>query len=246
MLGLGFLAFSFEGLICIVMASPLLGGIALIGGLVGYAIQYRGAGDKEIAKTTFLLFLLLPLSGALERDQVLPASKVVTRVAIAAPVQVVWDQLVAFSPIPEKRAWLFHTGVAYPTHAEIRGTGPGAIRYCYFSTGRFVEPIDVWDEPFRLAFRVSERPDPMKELSPFGEIHPPHLQGTLLTERGEFLLEPQADGGVLLTGTTWYRQNLWPNLYWRLWTNWIIHQVHERVLGHIRLQAEGAAPVDDP
>jgi len=31
-----------------------------------------------------------------------------------------------------------------PIRAEIFGSGPGAIRHCTFSTGPFVEPIEVW------------------------------------------------------------------------------------------------------
>lgn len=35
---------------------------------------------------------------------------------------------------------------------------------------------------------------------------------------------------TLLTGTTWYHQ--------RLWANHIIHEIHMRLLGHIKAQAE--------
>ena len=69
----------------------------------------------------------------------------------AAPDQV-WKQVISFPDLPEPDDWVFHTGVAYPVRAEITGRGPGAERRCVFSTGTFVEPIDVWDEPRRLAF----------------------------------------------------------------------------------------------
>jgi len=39
---------------------------------------------------------------------------------------------------------LFRLGFASPQYARIEGTGVGAIRYCVFSTGPFVEPITAW------------------------------------------------------------------------------------------------------
>src|ERR1019366_8925973 len=91
----------------------------------------------------------------------------------AAPDQV-WKQVVSFPELAEPDDWVFRTGVAYPVRAEINGQGAGAERRCVFSTGAFVEPIDVWDEPHRLAFRVADQPEPMREWSPY-TIHPPHL-----------------------------------------------------------------------
>ena len=62
--------------------------------------------------------------------------------------------------------------MACPISAEIEGKGVGAVRHCIFTTGAFVEPITVWDEPNTLAFDVTEQPPPMKELSPY-DIRPP-------------------------------------------------------------------------
>ena len=55
-----------------------------------------------------------------------------------------------FQELPEPTDWLFRVGIAYPMRARIQGTGVGAVRYCEFSTGAFIEPIEVWKEP-RLA-----------------------------------------------------------------------------------------------
>ena len=106
--------------------------------------------------------------------------------------------------------WLFRTGVAYPIRARIEGTGVGAVRHCEFSTGAFVEPIEVWDEPRLLRFAVTSNPAPMKEWNPLFEIHPPHLDGFLVSKRGQFLLTPLPGGKTLLKGSTLYQHGLWP------------------------------------
>ena len=121
---------------------------------------------------------------------------------------------------------------------DIEGEGPGAVRRCVFSTGAFVEPIEVWDAPRRLAFRVEEQPEPMRELSPF-PIHPPHLDHYLVSHRGQFLLTPLPGGRTRLEGTTWYTNRMWPAVYWQVWSDHIIHTIHLRVLRHIKGIAEG-------
>ena len=78
----------------------------------------------------------------------------------------------------------------------------------------------------------------MQELNPFGETTPPHLHGFLEAVRGQFELLPQPGGQTLLRGTTWYRHNLYPAPYWRLWSDRLIHTIHMRVLEHIKAVSE--------
>jgi len=84
-----------------------------------------------------------------------PVYEVRSTIDIQAPPQRVWKQVVAFTEIPPPKEWMFRAGIAYPIRAELLGNGPGAERHCVFSTGAFVEPIEVWDEPRRLKFSVT-------------------------------------------------------------------------------------------
>jgi hypothetical protein len=52
--------------------------------------------------------------------------------------------VIEFSKLPPPQEAIFKLGIAYPMRAQIAGHGPGAIRHCVFSTGAFVEPIEVW------------------------------------------------------------------------------------------------------
>ena len=87
-----------------------------------------------------------------------------------------WKNVIAFPPLAPPKEWLLRAGIAYPTSGQIVGSGPGAVRYCRFSTGDFVEPITVWDEDRLLAFDVSAQPPAMQERSPaHGRSHPHHV-----------------------------------------------------------------------
>jgi hypothetical protein len=109
-----------------------------------------------------------------------------------------------------------------------------------FSTGTFVEPITAWEPGRRLAFDVTEAPPPLRELTPFAGVAPPHLDGYLLSRRGEFRLVPLGDGRTRLEGSTWYELRLGPEAYWQVYSDWLIHRIHQRVLQHIRSEAEAA------
>jgi hypothetical protein len=227
---LAFLLLGWEGMICIVMTWPIAVPLGALGGLLMAQAQSRRFGRKAAG----MLLFLPPLGVAWDVTADPPMFEVQTAIEIAAPPDVVWRNVVTFSDLPEPEEWFFKAGIAYPKRARIEGTGPGAIRYCEFSTGPFVEPIDVWDEPRLLQFRVTENPPPMEEWSPYQKVVPRHLHGYLVSERGQFRLIPLDGQRTLLEGTTWYRHGLRPSEYWRWWSDAIIHRIHLRVLNHIR------------
>jgi hypothetical protein len=237
--GGGLLAVALEGGICLLMAAPIVLPLAFFGAMVGYVIQSRPWLNDHTFSLTLAMVLLLPSLMAAEwADEPTPAIRAVrTEVIVNAPPAKVWPHVIAFPPLPEPDDWFFQTGVAYPQSAEIHGTGVGAVRHCIFSTGAFVEPIDVWDEPRLLRFRVTEQPDPMREWSPY-HIHPAHLDHYLVSHEGQFELEELPDGRTRLVGTTWYSNRMWPAPYWSLWSDYIIHRIHHRVLTHIQKRAE--------
>jgi len=243
-LGFALAALAVEGLICIAMAAPIGVVLATLGGVLGYAIQRRPGGARRDAPALMLaLALVMPaLMGAEAHDPApAPRTAVRTAVEIDAPPDRVWRNVVSFSELPEPDSWLFRTGIAYPVRAEITGEGAGAVRRCVFSTGAFVEPIEVWDAPRLLKFSVTEQPPAMKELALYATPDPPHLDHYLVSEGGQFLLTPLPGGRTRLEGTTWYRHRIWPAEYWQVWSDAIIHRIHLRVLGHVKRLSEGAA-----
>ncbi len=236
------LVFAVEGIICIIMAAPLWIPLTLLGSGVGYLAQKRplppASALPMCASLLFALPLLMSLDKATRRPP--PLRSVTTSVIIHAPPAVVWRNVIQFPPLPAPTEWLFHTGIAYPTSATIAGVGPGAVRHCIFTTGSFIEPITVWEENRLLRFNVRYNPPVMNEWSFGRKIHPPHLVGFFESQQGQFQLEDLGNGQTRLNGTTWYTHNLWPNAYWCLWTDWIVHRIHVRVLDHVQRLSEHA------
>ena len=238
--GLGLLLVAIEGAVCLFMAAPIGLPLAALGGCMGYHIQRRpmSQGDTPPAILSVLLFIPLMMGFEHAGQPIAPLFAVHTSIDVGASLETVWENVVSFPKLPEPQEWLFRLGVAYPTAAKIEGRGPGALRHCIFSTGEFLEPIEVWDAPRLLKFSVTSNPPPMEEWTLYRHIHPPHLNGFLMSQGGQFLLTPLPDGSTRLEGTTWYQHHMWPVSYWRVWSDWIIHRIHLRVLRHIKELAE--------
>lgn len=238
--GTAVIAIAVEGLICVLMALPIALALSTLGGWVGYEIQKAGWNRASRSMTMTSLVLIVPVLMQVEamNPHAPPLYEVTTSITIEAPPEAVWRNVVSFSEIEEPPAGILRWGIAYPLSARIDGAGPGAVRHCVFTTGEFVEPIEIWDEPRLLEFAVTEVPPPMTELSPWGRIDAPHLHGFLVSKRGRFRLTALPDGATRLEGTTWYRHGLWPATYWRLWSDPLIHRIHERVLQHIKMLSE--------
>jgi uncharacterized membrane protein YhaH (DUF805 family) len=237
MIVLMLLALAIEGILCLLMAAPLALIIAIVGAFVGYTIQKR---KINASAAIFLIFGTLPLLSGAEYTSSKEASlrQVTSEIVINRSREEVWKQLVTFNEMKEPTELLFIAGIAYPIKAEIEGTGVGSVRKCWFTTGAFIEPIEVWDEPNLLKFSVSHVPPPLVELSFYNDLHLPHLEGYFSSEKGQFKLISLSKNKTLLQGTTWYRHKISPGFYWRLWSDHILHAIHYRVLDHIKLQTE--------
>lgn len=230
-----------EGLVCLVMAWPLALALTTLGSLT--ARLARRVIRAEALGAVVILAIPGMFAGEATLDRTPALNTVRTSVFVAAPPEIVWRFIVQVPPLDPPTELVFLLGVAYPTEAVIEGRGVGAIRRCRFTTGDFIEPITVWEPGRRLAFTVAEQPEPLRELSPYDHVRAPHLDGYLDSERGEFLLE-RMPGGTRLTGTTWYRNHMWPEQYWTFWSDRIIHQIHQRVLRHVKNVAErNASPL---
>ena len=224
-----------EGFFCIAMTLPLAVPLGALGGWLVYRAEpSRVATGGGIA----MLLLMTPASITWDVQARPPVFEVRSAITIAASPERVWKHVLTFPELPEPHEWFFRAGLAYPKRVRLVGSGPGAMRYCDFSTGSFVEPIVVWDAPRLLRFRVTESPAPMREWSPYTELSPKHLHGYLISRQGEFRLTRLPGNRTLLEGTSWYQHGLRPAEYWRWWSDAIIHRIHMRVLNHIRTLAE--------
>jgi hypothetical protein len=231
--------FALEGIVCVAMAVPLALVVAWPGALLGRLVAQRSVEPGRGVGAGFAA-LVAPLLVALEPSPRVPVPRheVVSVVEIDAPAAVVWRHVVSFPDLPPPEEWVFRAGVAAPTRARIEGAGVGATRYCDFTTGSFVEPVTAWEEGRLLAFDIIDQAPPMRELSPYREVNPPHLDGYFRATHGAFRLIPLPGGRTRLEGRTSYEVEMFPQVYWTLYADYLVQRIHLRVLRHIQALAQ--------
>jgi uncharacterized membrane protein YhaH (DUF805 family) len=239
----GLLAIAVEGVLCLALATPLIALIAWLGGIVGRTIAVHGPGATP--RRTALSMVVLPLFFAI--DVIAPpnvAFESTENIEVPASDRAVWDAIVHMGPIPSPPAAPFRWGLAYPMSGSIHGAGVGAIREGVFSTGVAYERVTEWQPPRRLSFIVLTDPPTMRELSPYQDVHAPHVNGYFRTVDARFTIAPLANGHTLLTLDTRHELKLNPYLYWLPIAKWAIHANKTRVLRHFAQQAEGSAATE--
>ena len=233
---IGLVAVALEGIICVVLVAPLAFGVAVLGGMMGRAI----AISSQRSTRQFLSgFALLPIMFAIE--SLLPAeTSFATQqtITVHAPPEAVWAALLHMETIDALPALPFRLGVAHPIRGDVIGEGVGALRHGEFSTGTAVERVTEWALNRKLAFVVEQDVPSMRELSPYHHVHAPHAVGYFRTSLTSFELTPRPDGGTEIIEQTAHQLRLEPVLYWLPITRWIVRLNNERVLTHVKHQAE--------
>ncbi|MBK9256909.1 MAG: hypothetical protein IPM42_15615 [Saprospiraceae bacterium] len=228
---LSLIIFALEGVVCIFMAAPFALLLTWIGSVIGHQIINKNPNHSVF--TALVLFLLIPFTAFKEKDRPQIIKPVITKVIINSNKQTVWKNVIAFPKLKEPTETIFKVGISFPIESRIEGNGVGATRYCKFNTGEFVEPITEWKENELLKFKVIEQPIPLREIS-FWDVNSPHLHDYFVSTEGQFKLTDLENGKLELEGTTWYYHDIKPDFYWRMWSNYIIHKIHKRVLDHIK------------
>lgn len=232
------LVFLLEGIICIGMLAPLEIPLALAGALVGHWLIGKTKAGQRMLHGTFLA--LLPVAMALSGNSPPDTfeTSVTTSVIIAAPPEVIWPYLFDLDALPPPKNLLFRAGVAHPQSVWSAAREVGALRECRLSTGVMPERISAIEPGRRMRFEVLATPASMREWNPFGEVDARHLHGYYECVWGEFRLTPLTNGSTRVEGTSAYRLRMEPVAYLRLWTDRIVHGIHDRVLDEIKRRAE--------
>ena len=216
-----------EGVVCLVIVSPLLWAMIFVGALCG-RIWFRAPDDRLRLCVLPLLALLVAGEPFVRRDR---EAVVIDEIRIQAPPAKVWPHVLAFPEIPDAPDyWIFRLGLPYPTRTTNGGNFVGADRQCIFSDDIVIqERVAELAPNEKLTFEIVEQPS-----------HP-EAYGHLTLHRGQFLLRDNHDGTTTLIGSSWYTLHIRPLWYFDLWTRDMTRAVHLRVMRHIQRLAETGA-----
>jgi hypothetical protein len=213
-----------EGVVCLIIASPLLYVFLFTGILIGRFVFRPNYSKLQL--TVFPLLALLTLGESVYHSE--RQAVVTDRILIHAPPARIWPHVLAFPEIPDApNYWIFRLGLPYPTQTTNGGDFVGADRQCRFSNGIVIkERVAEFVPNENLTFDVAEQP-----------THP-EAYGHITLHRGQFVLQDNHDGTTTLIGSSWYTLHVRPRWYFDLWTRDMTRAVHLRVMNHVKRLAE--------
>lgn len=213
-----------EGVICLLIVSPLLIVFVISGTFAGRAIFKKN--NQTLNVSIFAMLAVIFVWDTLSTHNY--TNMVADTVVIKAPPAKVWQNVVAYKRNGNKnKYWLFKIGMPSPIESTAGGYYVGASRKCIFSNGYvFDEKIVTYEENKNLTFDITNQP------------RDPEIMGHIDIQRGQFLLKDNGDGTTMLTGNSWYKLYVFPVWYYDIWAESITRNVHLRVMEHIKELSE--------
>ncbi|MFC3580214.1 SRPBCC family protein [Sphingomonas hylomeconis] len=230
-----------EGVICIIMLSPLWILSGLIGAHVTYKLRRRNPDQDGRAYCAALVLLPL-LSMQIEPMIPLPVeTKTVTRsiVVEASPAQI-WPLLRGIPDVrPGEGAWNVSQdviGIPRPIGARLVGTGIGADRHADWGQRiKFRERITEWQPGRRLGWRFI-----FDDIAGWGytdrHLMPDSPYFTVTT--GGYTMQPLGANRTRVTLDTSYRIQTPVNLYSELWGQLFLGDLENNLLSLVKQRAE--------
>jgi hypothetical protein len=223
LVSLAFLVASkFEGLLCAVLAFPLLIVGLWIGAAVGYLFRRHVVERlRHQITSTVALFALTPLLILAGHRIERPALEAVRRetvsnsVELAARPEAVWMSIQSIDSINVRKPWLMHFGLPVPLRCTLARKGVGAKRTCYFDNGFIEETITEWNPPYSMQLSIDRTNMPGRHWLGF--------------EKAAYELH-QDGNGTLLTRTTTITSHLYPVWYWRYFERLGVASEHDYIL----------------
>jgi hypothetical protein len=235
----GSIAFLREGVICLMMISPIWLASGWLGAFLVRWQRRRGLKGGTLHSS----FLVIPLVAALVEAQLpIPHESVVVSRSIlvhATPAEI-WPFAVSSRAIgPDEGRWtLTHdiVGVPRPRGSAVDRPGVGAVRTAWWGEHiRFEERITEWSPGRRLGWRFAFSDASLQHytdehISPDGRF--------LKIDSGGYTIRQVAPGLTRLTLDTRYIAMTHVNLYARLWGELFLGDIQDNVLTIIRDRAE--------
>ena len=214
-------AFGKEGLLCALMAFPLLlvcvGVGAVIGAGLRMAIKPKDDGNITAGMLVVVAPLLIFAGKQAERpllDQV-RIETVTNTVHVADTPENTWFRIASIDSVEGSKPWLMYVGLPVPQRCILEKAAEGARRTCYFDKGYIQETVTSWEPPRHMGLKIDRTHMPGRHWLGF--------------ERADYWLQPEGNG-TRLTRTTSISSHLYPTWYWRPLERWGVSSEHRYIL----------------
>ena len=231
-----------EGLICIVMVTPIAMAASSLGGLAAGLIARR-VGSRRTSNVSVVCVLFLPLLMSRFEQQFLgerDLRNVESLVDIRAAPAVVWKNIERVPRIHQAElqpSWSHAIGFPNPVEATLSREGIGGVRHASFEGGvLFIETVDVWEPERRLGFSIRAQTE---QIPPTTLDEHVTVGGKFFDVlHGEYTLEALPSGSTRLHLVSRHRVSTDFNWYAHLWTDAVMNDLQHRILLVVKNRSE--------
>ncbi|WP_051718909.1 hypothetical protein [Hymenobacter sp. IS2118] len=241
------LLFHLEGMICVLIITPLYLVMSFLGAL--FYINLTKKSPKRDNKTLVVAaFALLPfVAGPLENQLTNPDDfrQVENTILINAPAAVVWQHIIRVAPIQAQdlgHSIIDDIGFPRPVEATLTREGVGGVRHATFERGvEFIETVYEWVPLQRLSFSIV----PNTATIPPTTFDEHVIVGGRFFDvlRGTYELQPASPGRTRLVLHSRQRLSTHLNWYAGLWTRFVMSEIQGRILTVLKRRCEAPRPV---
>jgi hypothetical protein len=223
------IAFHQEGLVCAILAFPII----VVGLTIGLALgllarRLFAKGDGNQTATMGVLLLVAPtviFAGYRAEQPIIHESRtevIQTSVDVNDAPERVWSRILTIDSVEASKPILMYVGLPVPQRCSMQGRGVGAKRTCYFDVGYIEETVTEWKPPYLLGLSIDRTHMPGRHWLSF--------------EKANYSLEPKGSGTKLIR-TTVVSSNLHPAWYWRPFERLGVELEHRYILQDVVLRS---------
>jgi hypothetical protein len=229
-----------EGVVCIVMLSPIWIGSGLVGVSALYAFRTKRSDPNRVNASVLLLLPLLAIQ--LEPMFPVPVAQGLVRsdIVIAAAPEKIWPHLLAMPGIaPGEGRWNVSQnvlGIPRPSSAVVVRTADGLVRKAEWrANARFDEVITGMKIGQAIRWRFHFPDDSIRRYT---DAHVDPAGHTMRIETGGYRIEPLPDGTSRLVLETGYRMQTPLSGYASFWGQFFLGDIQNNVLAIVKNRAE--------
>jgi len=194
-----------EGIVCILMASPIVFLAVFIGWLIGKAIKRfrkKRAASFRMSIAPILVYMAASFFEVFSGNYMVPAS-VSTTVVLQANKEQVYQSIIQVDTVDVATSFLQKVGLPTPRKCVLTKNQVGGLRLCHFEEGIIIEEIIEMKENEYLRMKVTE--------CKLG-----HERSWLTFDEDIYRIKELTDSTTAITRTTTYASNLRPRKYWEM------------------------------
>lgn len=219
------LAGGLEGMVCILMAMPLIMIAIALGAFLKHVIKKYRNTDKEgnLIKSSILPFCLFLTFGFIETELTKNEQFVIeVKSEIILPYSSiqVYETIKSVDTLDAEKPFLMKLDLPIPQKCVLEEEKVGGIRTCYFQGGQIVEKITALEKGKILKMDVIDYQLTGRKWLGFKEAI--------------YLFDHLENGQTKMTRITTYTSELYPRFYWRPLEKIGIEQEHEYVFSNLK------------